>query len=114
VRADRDLLLANRASRATRPQRKMAEHLRHADAGKPRPRKGDLTGPEPLFRQSLRIGRMVLGDEHPDVAQGLNNLATLLQARGDLAGAEPLYCESLAGDLAQDSRRGAPERGVCP
>ncbi len=34
--------------------------------------------------------------EHPNVAQSLNNLATLYQAQGKYAEAEPLYQRSLA------------------
>lgn len=40
--------------------------------------------------------RTLLGDQHPDVADGQNNLAWVLQARGDHAAAEPLYRASLA------------------
>ena len=36
------------------------------------------------------------GDEHPKVATGLGNLASLLQTKGDYAAAEPMYRESLA------------------
>jgi tetratricopeptide (TPR) repeat protein len=35
-----------------------------------------------LFRQSLEIMRKVLGEEHPNVAALLNNLAALLRAQG--------------------------------
>ncbi len=38
----------------------------------------------------------VLGPEHPDVAQSLNNLALLYQVQGNYAEAEPLYRRSLA------------------
>jgi CHAT domain-containing protein len=40
--------------------------------------------------------RKLLGEEHPDVANGLNNLAGLLRTRGDYAGAESLFREALA------------------
>jgi hypothetical protein len=33
----------------------------------------------PLYEESLRIRTKVFGDEHPDVAESLNNLAELLQ-----------------------------------
>ena len=33
---------------------------------------------EPLYKESLAIRKKVLGDEHPDVAESLNNLAGLL------------------------------------
>ena len=37
---------------------------------------------EPLYQQSLEILREQLGDRHPDVAKGLNNLAVLYQEQG--------------------------------
>ena len=40
---------------------------------------GKLDEAEPLFKQSLAIRKKVFGDEHPDVAGSLNNLASLLQ-----------------------------------
>jgi tetratricopeptide (TPR) repeat protein len=67
---------------------------------------------EPLYRQSLAIRRKVcaihlaassrdhfckvLGEEHPDVAASLNNLAGLLYAQGKYDEAVPLYQQSLA------------------
>ena len=33
---------------------------------------------EPLYKESLAIRKKVFGDEHPDVAGSLNNLAVLL------------------------------------
>ncbi len=42
---------------------------------------------EPLFKRSLNIRERVLGPDHPDVAQSLNDLAGLLveQVRGHFA-----------------------------
>lgn len=34
---------------------------------------------EPLFRRALEISEQALGQDHPDVAQSLNSLATLLR-----------------------------------
>ena len=79
---------------------------------------------EPLYRESLAIDKKIYGDEHPDVATDLNNLAGLLKAQvsessvfvfplpnavwsadlcfcmlqGKYDEAEPLYRESLAID----------------
>ena len=39
-----------------------------------------------MYEESLRIRRNVLGNEHPDVAQSLNNLAQLLYDQVRLAG----------------------------
>ena len=36
---------------------------------------------EPLFRESLAIRKKVYGNEHPKVAAGLNNLASLLESQ---------------------------------
>src|SRR5271157_2157900 len=50
---------------------------------------------EPLLQEALRIRQKVLGSEHPDTAQSLNNLALLYWATGEYAKAEPLYQEAL-------------------
>ena len=52
---------------------------------------GDYAKAEPLCRQALAIGKRVLGENHPDYAHSLNNLAMLYQAMGDYAKAEPLF-----------------------
>ena len=39
-----------------------------------------------MYEESLRIWRNVLGNEHPDVAISLNNLAVLLSDQVRLAG----------------------------
>ena len=36
---------------------------------------------EPLYRETLAILKKVHGDEHPSVATGLNNLASLLKSQ---------------------------------
>ena len=36
---------------------------------------------EPLYREALDIRKKVFGDEHPNVAQSLNNLASLLESQ---------------------------------
>ena len=49
---------------------------------------------EPLHKESLAIRKKALGEEHPDVAQSLNNLALLLsdQARHFFDPALSLFC----------------------
>jgi CHAT domain-containing protein/tetratricopeptide (TPR) repeat protein len=52
-------------------------------------------------REALPLYRRLYPPEsypqgHPALANGLNNLGTLLRAQGDLAGAEPLFREALA------------------
>ena len=56
---------------------------------------------EPLYLQAMEIRRTALGEQHPDYATSLNNLAALYVAMGRHAEAEPLY---LNGD--GDSPRG--------
>jgi hypothetical protein len=38
----------------------------------------------------------VLGAEHPDTTESLNDLASLLRAQGDLAAARPVHERALA------------------
>src|SRR6202790_1229752 len=56
---------------------------------------GDYAEAEPLYKEALEIRQKVLGRDHPDTAQSLNNLAGLYKATGDYAKAEPLYKEAL-------------------
>ena len=49
----------------------------------------------PLAERVLLIREKVLGKEHPDVAQSLNNLALLYRTQGNYQKAEPLYQRSL-------------------
>ena len=49
--------------------------------------------------------KQLLGSEHPDVAQSLNNLAGLYDSQGRYAEAEPLFTEAvtiLISQLGQD------------
>ena len=56
---------------------------------------GEYTKAEPLYQETLLIRQKVLGPEHPDTAQSLNNLAGLYRDMGEYAKAEPLYQEAL-------------------
>jgi tetratricopeptide (TPR) repeat protein len=49
----------------------------------------------PWFEQCLSIARTRLGEEHPDVATTLNNLANLYDSQGRYSEAEPLYPQAL-------------------
>ncbi|MCG3128381.1 MAG: Serine/threonine-protein kinase PknD [Phycisphaerae bacterium] len=49
-----------------------------------------------LEKERARRYESLLGQEHPDVAQSLNNLASLYQVRGDYSAAEPVLREALA------------------
>ncbi len=51
---------------------------------------------EPWSRQCVEVARSRLGNQHPDTAAALNNLANLLRSQGNYAEAEPLYREALA------------------
>ena len=50
----------------------------------------------PWREQCLSAARKRFGDEHPDVATSLNNLAFLYKSQGRYSDAEPLYIEALA------------------
>jgi tetratricopeptide (TPR) repeat protein len=49
-----------------------------------------------LYKRALAIDEKALGDEHPNTATDLNNLALLLQDQGELAEARPLCERALA------------------
>ncbi len=50
---------------------------------------------EPLLYQALDIGKRSLGDDHPDVATRLNNLALLYKYQGRYSKAEPLFLQAI-------------------
>ncbi|WP_375471124.1 tetratricopeptide repeat protein, partial [uncultured Nostoc sp.] len=49
----------------------------------------------PLYIQALALRRKLLGEEHPDIAQSLNNLAKLYYLQGRYIEAEPFYLQAL-------------------
>ncbi len=51
---------------------------------------------EALFRSALALRKALLGEEHVDVAETLNNLAVVLREQGKYAEAEAMFRESLA------------------
>ena len=51
---------------------------------------------EPWYQNCLAVVRSLLGEQHPDVATSLNNLALLYASQGRYEEAEPLYLQSLA------------------
>ncbi len=57
--------------------------------------RGRYSEAEPLYQQALEMRKRLLGDEHPDVALSLNNLAGLYDSQGRYSEAEPLYQQSL-------------------
>ena len=54
-----------------------------------------LAEAEPLMRRALQIDELSFGNDHPNVAIRLNNLALLLKATNRLAEAEPLMRRGL-------------------
>ncbi|MEH1966522.1 tetratricopeptide repeat protein, partial [Nostoc sp.] len=50
----------------------------------------------PWYKLCLKVIKKRLGDEHPDVALSLNNLALLYDSQGRYSEAEPLYIQALA------------------
>ena len=59
-------------------------------------RRARFSEAEPPYQRALAIREKVLGPDHPDVAQSLNNLAALYHEQGKHATAEPLYQRALA------------------
>ena len=49
-----------------------------------------------MYQQALAIRKARLGEQHPDTATSLNNLAGLYEAQGRYDEAEPLYQQALA------------------
>ena len=49
----------------------------------------------PLYQQALKASRTAVGENHPDYAASLSNLAGLHQAMGDHAAALPLHRQAL-------------------
>jgi tetratricopeptide (TPR) repeat protein len=56
---------------------------------------GMLDDAEAGFQSALEMLRQLVGEQHPDYAQTLNNLGELHRARGDHLSAEPYYRGSL-------------------
>ncbi|MGI8500218.1 MAG: tetratricopeptide repeat protein, partial [Hassallia sp.] len=51
---------------------------------------------EPWYNQCVEVVKTRLGEEHPDFAMSLNNLAVLYKSQGRYSDAEPLYIQALA------------------
>ncbi|MGG6239240.1 tetratricopeptide repeat protein [Nodosilinea sp. AN01ver1] len=51
---------------------------------------------EPWWQECLAVTRDRLGDDHPDVATSMNNLAGLYRSQGRYGEAEPLYLAAIA------------------
>jgi tetratricopeptide (TPR) repeat protein len=51
---------------------------------------------ETLYREAIRIWEEAVGQDHPDLARGLMNLAAFYHERGREAGAEQLYLRAAA------------------
>jgi len=58
--------------------------------------KGDFTGAEGLFKDTLELRRKLLGNEHPEVAATMINLANVLYRVGERKKAEEEFREALA------------------
>ena len=56
----------------------------------------DYTGARPLLEESVAIRTRLLGERHPDIAQGLNNLAMLYYRMKDFDRAEPMFRRAIA------------------
>ena len=58
--------------------------------------RGNTRKPSNSQQQSLSIRKEILGENDPDYATSLNNLAALYRSMGDYAKSEPLYKQALA------------------
>ncbi|WP_293044606.1 CHAT domain-containing protein [Moorena sp. SIO1F2] len=76
-------------------ERKLAEASRLTQQGWELYQQGKYSEAIPLAERALGIRQQVLGEEHPDVATSLNNLAQLYSRQGRYQEAEPLYQQSL-------------------
>jgi serine/threonine protein kinase/Tfp pilus assembly protein PilF len=56
----------------------------------------DYKGARPLLEESVAIRTRLLGERHPDIAQGLNNLAMLYYRMKDFDRAEPMFRRAIA------------------
>ena len=56
---------------------------------------GQYEKAEPLYKQALEIRKRVLGEDHPDYASSLNNLALLYRDMGQYEKARPLLQQAL-------------------
>ena len=56
---------------------------------------GKYAQAQPLVEKALEIRRRLLTDDHPETAQGYNNVAVNLYAQGKYAQAQPLYEKAL-------------------
>ena len=50
---------------------------------------------EPLCIKALELDKHLLGENHPNVAESLNNLAEIYRETGRYSEAEPLYLQAL-------------------
>jgi tetratricopeptide (TPR) repeat protein len=77
---------------------------------------GRYSEAEPLYQQALVLWQNLLGDEHPSVAQGFNNLALLcsgaLQPSGAAVSTSPGVVARLVGDGHPDVAQGFNNLGV--
>ncbi|MCP4420068.1 MAG: tetratricopeptide repeat protein [Chloroflexi bacterium] len=53
--------------------------------------RGSYAAAQPYYQRALNIREKILGSDHPDTAQSLNNMGLLLQAMGYLATARPYF-----------------------
>ncbi len=70
---------------------------------------------EPLFQQALELRKQLLGEDHPEYATSLNNLANLYSNQGKYEQAEPLYIQALKLKkqlLAENHPDGSADRTI--
>jgi hypothetical protein len=82
--------LAGLAALPAARQRLVGAAWRKDAEGQEHLRKGRFARAEKLFREALPLSRQALGEEHPDITRGYNNLAACLDGLGRPAEAQSL------------------------
>jgi CHAT domain-containing protein/tetratricopeptide (TPR) repeat protein len=77
-------------------RRQLARSFQATVEGTTQLRRHKYAAAEDLFREVLQLRRRVLGEDHPDTAQGYNYLAFVLDEQGKYADARPLFNKALA------------------
>ncbi|MGK7935249.1 MAG: tetratricopeptide repeat protein [Xenococcaceae cyanobacterium] len=89
------IAMVEQAMSQVSPQEELAEAERLNQQVEQLYQQGKYNEAIPLAEQALAIRKKVLGDNHPDVAESLNNLAVLYESQGRYTEAEPLYQQAL-------------------
>jgi CHAT domain-containing protein/Tfp pilus assembly protein PilF len=81
---------------ATDTDRALQDALKQYKEGLKMRSAGNYDGAFQFAQRALEIRERLLGTEHPDVAESVENLADIYSDKGEYASAEPLYLRALA------------------